>query len=480
MDKFEVTNKQYKKFIDDGGYRIARYWKFVFIQKGKQLMFDEALELFKDKTGRYGPSLWIAGSYPEGEDNYPVSGISWYEAAAFAEYCGKSLPTIYHWSAVIDRDLIPIQVKYSNINGKSIAPTGTFHGIGKYGLYDIIGNVREWIFNKRGNNNYVFGCSANDPLYRSVDAYSRDPWERDEFTGFRCIRYLNDSNKINLEREFDYTVRDWSNDKPVSDEVFKTFVKRYEYDQFPVIVKSLKKEKFNEWNLEIATIDPAYEGPELDIFVYLPNNASPPYQSVIIFPGRDAEDDLPVNVTNYPLRCSFLLKSGRAIIFPRYFDTYGRGTKPTNSQERIDMFTKISKDLQRTLDYWESRPDMDKSKIAYYGLSWGGWQSPYLLAVEKRIKLGIINAYGAFGNDNPEWHMQNYLHRVTIPMLMMNGKYDWDFNYESQLRYYNWLGTPSYDKKWILYETTHGGPEFEVQKESIIWLDKYFGNAANQ
>ena len=50
---------------------------------------------FVDATGRPGPSTWEAGDYPEGEDDFPVAGVSWYEAAAYAEYVGKVLPTIF-------------------------------------------------------------------------------------------------------------------------------------------------------------------------------------------------------------------------------------------------------------------------------------------------------------------------------------------------------------------------------------------------
>ena len=55
------------------------------------------MALFKDSTGRPGPATWVAGEYPAGQDDYPVTGVSWFEAAAYAEFAGKQLPTIYHW-----------------------------------------------------------------------------------------------------------------------------------------------------------------------------------------------------------------------------------------------------------------------------------------------------------------------------------------------------------------------------------------------
>ena len=55
------------------------------------------LEKFRDQTGRPGPANWQLGTYPDGTDDMPVGGISWYEAMAYAEFAGKSLPTVYEW-----------------------------------------------------------------------------------------------------------------------------------------------------------------------------------------------------------------------------------------------------------------------------------------------------------------------------------------------------------------------------------------------
>jgi len=96
LDRYEVTNRQYKEFVDQGGYRTKHFWKQPFIQEGRTLSWEEAMALLRDGTGRPGPSGWELGTYPEGQEDYPVAGVSWYEAAAYAEFAGKSLPTFFH------------------------------------------------------------------------------------------------------------------------------------------------------------------------------------------------------------------------------------------------------------------------------------------------------------------------------------------------------------------------------------------------
>jgi eukaryotic-like serine/threonine-protein kinase len=91
IDKYEVTNKQFKGFVDQGGYEKQKYWKPPFVKGGHEISWSQAMDDFHDTTGRPGPSTWEMGNYPPGLDDYPVSGVSWYEAAAYAEFVGKSL-----------------------------------------------------------------------------------------------------------------------------------------------------------------------------------------------------------------------------------------------------------------------------------------------------------------------------------------------------------------------------------------------------
>ncbi len=96
LGRFEVTNAEFKRFVDSGGYRRRELWRHPFLRRGNELTWAQAMELMRDQTGRPGPSTWEAGDFPSGQADYPVGGLSWYEAAAYAEYAGASLPTVAH------------------------------------------------------------------------------------------------------------------------------------------------------------------------------------------------------------------------------------------------------------------------------------------------------------------------------------------------------------------------------------------------
>ena len=87
---------------------------------------------FRDRTGRPGPATWALGEYPDGRADYPVTGVSWYEADAYASFAGKSLPTLYHWKLAaghqFSQDIVPL----SNFSGRDLAPVGAFKGMGSW------------------------------------------------------------------------------------------------------------------------------------------------------------------------------------------------------------------------------------------------------------------------------------------------------------------------------------------------------------
>ncbi len=148
MDKCEVTNKEFKRFVDARGYRNKTYWDYLIISEGKEIPWEKAMELFHDRTGKPGPASWEVGTYPDGKENHPVTGISWYEAVAFAKFAGKKLPTVYHWSLVANTWHSYAIIPKSNFNHVGTVPVGSLDGISFWGVYDIAGNAREWCFNE--------------------------------------------------------------------------------------------------------------------------------------------------------------------------------------------------------------------------------------------------------------------------------------------------------------------------------------------
>jgi hypothetical protein len=57
-----------------GGYRRPELWKYPFVIAGREVPFEEAMALFRDRTGRPGPSTWELGSFPEGQAEFPRIG----------------------------------------------------------------------------------------------------------------------------------------------------------------------------------------------------------------------------------------------------------------------------------------------------------------------------------------------------------------------------------------------------------------------
>ena len=113
IDKYEVTNRQFKAFVDNGGYSNKDYWREEFVKDGQVLTWEQAVGQFRDATGRVGPATWEVGDYPPGQGEYPVSGVSWYEAAAYARFARRQLP-VYHWYTSQPRHLFTSSIVQRN------------------------------------------------------------------------------------------------------------------------------------------------------------------------------------------------------------------------------------------------------------------------------------------------------------------------------------------------------------------------------
>jgi hypothetical protein len=91
------SRTKHKEFIDSG-YENEAFWQEAFVKDGRKIDWSQAREEFRDATGSFGPSTWRNGTYPRRLANHPLGGISWYEAAAYARFRDKALPTLFHWT----------------------------------------------------------------------------------------------------------------------------------------------------------------------------------------------------------------------------------------------------------------------------------------------------------------------------------------------------------------------------------------------
>ena len=191
IDKFEVTNAEFKKFVEAGGYRDQKYWKEPFYDGARVLSFEDALSRFRDSTGRPGPAAWQLGSFPDGQADFPVGGISWFEASAYANFAGKRLPTIYHWyRASNPEDLFSDILRFGNFDSQGPVKVGERPGYGPWGTLDMAGNVKEWCTNAADTDGlrYIAGGGWNEPAYRYSEPDARNAWERAPTYGMRLIK----------------------------------------------------------------------------------------------------------------------------------------------------------------------------------------------------------------------------------------------------------------------------------------------------
>ena len=91
--------------------------------------------------------------------------MSWYEAAAYAEFAGKSLPTFHHWYRAADLTRFSDILRFSNFGNQGPRPVGQQPSLTSYGNYDMAGNVREWVWNSDGERRYTLGGAWSDPTY---------------------------------------------------------------------------------------------------------------------------------------------------------------------------------------------------------------------------------------------------------------------------------------------------------------------------
>ena len=482
---YEVTNAQFKEFVAAGGYGDERYWEHEFVRDGQVLSRQAAMGEFRDATGRPGPFTWEGGTYPAGQEGYPVRGISWYEAAAYAKFKGQSLPTAVHWVGAASPRMATDLVPFSNFGGEGPALTGSNEGMSWFGIYDVAGNVKEWVWNAVSSteDRYILGGSWVDQTYKFFEIDYRHAFDRSADNGFRVAAYEDIDEIAELTLPIDPVTRDYREEAPVSDEIFEAYSNEYAYDATPFNeVRELVQDGSGRWVREQVTIDGAYDNQRLVLHLFLPQGIEPPYQTVVYFPGSDAISTPSVDSYDQTLY-DFLVLSGRAVLFPVYDGTFERGndrtlTFPDETAAYRDWIVHMVNDARRAVDYLMTRSEIQEEGLAYVGFSWGGQMGPLMLAMDPRFSAAVFVAGGLWnGRQLPQADPFNFAPRVSAPVLMVNGIEDAVFPSEtSQKPLFNLLGSEEkYHSEIQAGHGISGTHRSQVVRETLEWLDRHLG-----
>jgi pimeloyl-ACP methyl ester carboxylesterase len=356
----------------------------------------------------------------------------------------------------------------------------------------MAGNVREWSATATGPDRITLGGAWSDPSYIYLIPEARPPFDRGAENGFRCIRRLEQGelSPLALAPIEKTGWRDFSLERPVKDELYTTFERFFDKERVALEPRIESTDDSAErWIKQKVSYAAGYGDERLVAWLYLPRNATPPYQAIIqmggvesFFPGSsEAEGSI------FGTHSENILRGGRAILLPLWKGSYERwdGFHPLDSSAAVFREHAIQwvSELRRSVDYLQSRDDIDPERIGYQGISYGAVWGPMFLALEKRLRVGLLIC-GGFNTHvgryllPPEIDVLNYAPRVTAPVLMLNGRHDPLFPYvTSQLPMFLALGPSEEDKRHVTFPGGHysSGWMDHLIRESLDWLDRHLG-----
>jgi eukaryotic-like serine/threonine-protein kinase len=495
--RHETTNAEFKQFVDAGGYDNPAYWQGLrFEEDGRTLSWAEARKRFVDTTSRPGPAGWQLSTYPSGQAEFPVGGISWYEAVAYARFRGEELPTIHHWlrAAFAPHDehftvaaAVALSSRfYADGPDSALSPVG----LGAWGTYHMSGNVREWVWNFAGHNAIALGGAWTDYVAENHGTYTTSPMSRLPTHGVRLMHRLPGSE---MPREWLEPIRltyerSTPQREPVSDEAFEII--RSQFTSARAKPERVTVERVREtplWIAERARLEFAAEE-TATLYIVRPKIHAGRLQPIIYAPPQNCctvkrDND---NILEQLRVAEFVAHSGRALVLPVWWGSYERWRAEAAEQNALSDQQRESalawnRDLAVAIDYLATRADIDASRVGFLGFSRGAVYNLGMLAVEPRIKAAVLMSGGisVTTDIHPMLDLVNYAPRIKIPVLMLNGRFDHMLPYErSQRRLFSLLGTPADQKSHVVYEGGHFAyPPNSVARDASNWLDRYLGAA---
>jgi serine/threonine protein kinase/formylglycine-generating enzyme required for sulfatase activity/predicted esterase len=497
IDKYEVTNREYKEFVVAGGYFKREYWQQPFVKDGKPLSWDEAIKEFRDRTGLPGPRTWTGQNFPEGKAEHPVTDITWYEAAAYAAFRGKHLPTVFQWEKAARNGLFTYYSGYvlpwgsvefgsnvdghANFNSNGTASVDSFaFGMSPFGCYQMAGNVSEWCLNPLSEGFTTAGGSWGDLFYVFTDIGAFPGFYTSGKLGFRCVRNASGAPDSQSSQPIDAQAQ-MAVYTPTSDTTFQALLSHYRYDKPPLDAQLIEVKETDEWRREKITYLSANDERAI-AYLYLPKSAAPPFQAIQYVPAGDVYGGYFTLAESVEIQIAPFIKSGRAV-WAVVFKGFKEREYPPNfvpprwsTVKRREELVANSTDLRRGLDYLATREDIDPQRIVYYGYSQGAEEGIIHTAVENRFRALIMVA-GSLPVPEPQWLAEvtsaNFASHIEVPKLLLNGRYDEVNPLKTQIEpFFKLLREP---KRQYLYDAGHSPPLEIIVPVINNWLDETFG-----
>ena len=494
IDRFEVSNRDFEEFVRAGGYRRRELWEHPFVEDGRTLSFEEAMSRFRDTSGLAGPRHWSGGAPPKGTENHPVTHVSWYEAAAFARWKGKALPTVFEWDKAGRYPLryaVGLHMPWglvsegtdvterANFAGQGTMPVDSMpFGASHWGVHHMAGNVAEWCLNRFGSGFATRGGSWNDAVYAFGRTAALPPMFANDRIGFRCVKAVDparDQGAFELSADSDIPIY-----KPVDDRTFERIRQRYEYAKPPLNVRVVETIETTSWRREHLLYEVA--GKVVPAYLWTPKGFKPPFQVIHFSPAGDVTGGHRALEGSAEGWMGGLIRGGRAVFSVVLEGYIGRPKPPdggepdSRSDAYVDDVVGRVIELRRGLDVLAARKDIDMSRVAFIGPSAGSYAGVILTAVEPRYRSVLFIGTRVLPDevsDAAGANRINFAPRIAAPKMMLQGRYDESAPLENAAEpLFRLLREP---KRLEIYEGTHVPPTDLFIQTTTRWLDETVG-----
>ncbi|MAI30746.1 MAG: hypothetical protein CMM07_03625 [Rhodopirellula sp.] len=509
VDKLEVSNKEYLEFVEAGAYESADHWSSVEFRMDEEVQpFKTAMKRFVDRTGKPGPASWVDGRFPDGKEMYPVSGISFFEAAAYARFRGKRLLTILEWrQAVLGRAKSAL-VARSNYASEGPARCGAHAGISRFDIRDLGGNVREWCSTvDQHGRGYILGGSWEDPRHAINLNIAVDRWNRDLVNGIRCCKGASETEEeLTAGRQSDDFTSSMGVSPGVSLASLEDLNKLHKYARGnppDATVEQVDNPALANLGVSytIARQKSGYDQTRCTLHLFRPAETEDPLSSVMLL--ADLQEFSGISKVGLSLAlpesdslaaiCEILKRNKILLCIPELRNreviqgTGGRTDKlNTGGKNTGDQPASINRvnNAMWGLDYVASQGDLVSGQTCLLAFGATGEDAVRLLALDDRLQTGVLVATGYKKQSKlglrfrdisrKTFGAYHYAPRVTQPVLMINGSLDLEYpELTCQLPLFNEVGSSVKERLQIggslLHEPQHLN---EVLVHVVDWFMK--------